>query len=71
LTGINLRVYNQAEVFPLSFQQHSYAVQIDGHISKKQGQDLMDTGGVSLNQHTQHNKTMTKENNHILFSGLK
>jgi len=48
LTGINLRIYNQAEVFPLSFQQHSYAVQIDGHISKKQGQDLMDTGGTLL-----------------------
>jgi hypothetical protein len=56
LTGINLRVYNQAEVFPLSFQQHSYAVQIDGHISKKQGQDLMDTGGIRLSIST-HNTT--------------
>jgi hypothetical protein len=43
LIGINLCADNLAEVFPLSFQQHSYAVQLDGHISKKQGQGLMDT----------------------------
>jgi len=48
LIGINLCADNQAEVFPLSFQQHSCAVQIDRHISKKQGQGLMDTSGICL-----------------------
>jgi len=43
LIGINLCAENQTKVFSLSFQQHSYAVPIDGHISIKQGQGLMDT----------------------------
>jgi len=48
LIGINPGSENQAEVFPLSFQQHSYAIPIDGHMSKKQGQGLTDTLNTRL-----------------------
>jgi hypothetical protein len=71
LIGINLRAENQTKVFSLSFQQHSYAVPIDGHVSIKQGQGLMDTICTRLPISNQHNKTMAKENNHILFSEIK
>jgi hypothetical protein len=50
---------NPTETFPLSLQQLFYAITIHGHVTKKQGQDFMDTSGV----HPANPQTQTQQNN--------